>query len=783
MAESLSIIGKRLPRFGAVDIVTGHAKFTHDIFLPRMLHGMVLCSPHAHANIINMDTSQAEALPGVKGVITYKDVEHFPDAICTTGAEPLKILDKTVYFIGDYIAAVAAETREIAERALELIKVDYELLPPVFDARESMKPEAPVQKPLWPWNVWNSRERGEPSLVIDKTRLTGGSIEKGFAEADVIIEEEVHTQTGLHAPLETDTVIVQWDAGGMCTVWSKENPNSVIEWMWPILSKVYGTPMNKVRAICHHAGGRFGKHVDLRILSMAAVFAKKTDRPVKFQNLRQWEYHWARAKTDSVVKIGSKKDGTLTAVNMKAISNFGIAHRMPVVVLKNMGRAPNWTWKCPNCYYMNYGVYTNISGTGQFRGFGSTQGHYAISQMCDRLIEKLGMKHIDFYLKNHASAGDWWEEQKQTLSGLDDCIRKAAEAIGWEKKQHKPCEFTLPDGRKHGIGMAVAVHSGGGAMTPAAAFVEVNPDGTVQLFTSADETGQGLYTIEVAICAEELGVRYEDVRVVYADTESAPYASHSGHSQNTCNMGGAVQLAARDAKKKLLALAAGMLEGKPEELEAKDGWIYAKADPAKKIEIKAVTKKFIGSRMVVNSKPIGCRIDGYAWYARWENVPWTPEEPEGSLVPKTWMCHMAEVAVDTDTGKVEILNYVNAQDVGRAINLNTAENQLLGANLMGMGYALTEDFVRDPRNGQGLNPTYLDYKIPTLLDVPPTQVILVETFNPNTVFGAKGIGEGSLVPSAPAIAHAVYNAIGARLNTLPMTPDRVLMALGKIKKK
>jgi carbon-monoxide dehydrogenase large subunit len=249
-------------------------------------------------------------------------------------------------------------------------------------------------------------------------------------------------------------------------------------------------------------------------------------------------------------------------------------------------------------------------------------------------------------------------------------------------------------------------------------------------------------------------------------------------------MGGAVQLAARDAKRKLLSVAALELEElkvKPEELDARDGWIYVKADPTKKIEIKAVTGKYIGSREVVGSKSIGCRIDGYGWYARWENVPWTPDEPEGSLVPKTWMCHITEVAVDTETGAVEILKYVTAQDVGRAINLNTAENQLLGSSLMGIGFGLMEDFVHDPVNGQGLNPTYLDYKVATHLDAPPTTAILVEPINPNTVFGAKGIGEGSLVPAAPAIAHAVYNAIGVRFDSSPITPDKVLKALGKVK--
>jgi len=325
------------------------------------------------------------------------------------------------------------------------------------------------------------------------------------------------------------------------------------------------------------------------------------------------------------------------------------------------------------------------------------------------------------------------------------------------------------------------VHSGGGSTVPASAFLEVNKDGSVQLFTAGDDTGQGLYTVETAICAEELGVRFEDVRVVRADTESAPFASFSSHSQNTCNLGGAVQLAARDAKKKLLSLAARELKVKPEELEAKEGWIYVQSDPTKKIAVAAVTKKYIGSREVVNSEPIGCRIDGYGWYARWENVPWTPEEPEGSLVPKTWICHLVEVAVDTETGEVEILKYVTAQDVGRIISLNTAENQLFGSTLMGIGFGILEDFVHDPKNGQGLNATFLDYKIPTHLDVPPTTAIFVEPINPNTVFGAKGIGEGSLVPGAPAIAHAVYNAIGVRFDSPPITPDKILNALGKVK--
>jgi len=781
MPDQMSVIGKRLPRIGAVDLVTGNAKFTHDIYLPGILTGMVLCSPHPHANIVRMDTSKAKSLSGVRSVITYNDLEGFPEATFTAGAAPLKILDKTLYFVGDYVAALVANNEEIAEEALGLIEVEYEMIPAIFDAKESMEPTAPVQKSLWPWNVWNSPNRGEPSLIVDKTKLTGGNLEQGFSEADAIVEQEVHTQAMLHAPLETDTVVVDWDPNGQCTVWTKENPDRMVNWLWPILSKVYGTPINKIRGICHHAGGRFGKHVDLRILAMAAVLARRTAKPVKFQGLRACEYHWARAISHNKVKMGGRADGTLTAIYMKTVSNFGITHRMPGTEPRNMGRAPNWTWKCPNTYFEGYGVYTNLSGTGSFRGFGSTQGHYAVSQLCDRLIEKLGIDHIDFYIKNHSGAGDWWERQKQTPSGLDECIEKAAAAIKWKEKQHKAGEKTLPDGRKHGVGMAIAVHSGGGCSIPGAAFVEVNKDGSVQLFAAGDETGQGIYTIEAAICAEELGVCYEDVRVVRTDTESSPLGSYSAHSQNTCNMGGAVQLAARDAKQKLLKLAARELSVKPEELEARDGWIYVAQDQAKKIKIAVITGKYIGSFAVIDSQPIGCRIDGYGWYAQWENVPWTSEEREGSVVPKTWMCHMVEVAVDTDTGAVEILNYVTAQDVGRAINRNTAENQLLGSTMMGIGFALMEDFVHDPINGQGLNASYLDYKIPTHLDAPPTTAILVEPVNPNTVFGAKGIGEGSLVPSAPALAHAAYNALGVRFNSTPITPDKILKALGKVK--
>jgi len=781
MPKELSVIGKRLPRVGALELVTGSAKFTQDICVPRMLHGMILCSPHPHADIVGIDTSGALALPGVKAVITYSDLEHFPKVVSGPNGEPLKILDKTVFFVGDYVAAVVAETLEIAENALGLINVEYEVLPAVFDAKESMKPGAPVQRKAWPWNVWNSQEPGNPSLVLDKTKMTGGDVKGGFAEADSIVEAEINTQVTLQAPLETDTVVVGWDANGLCTVWTKESPYAMLGRLGPVLAKVYGTPVNKVRGICHQAGGRFGKHVDLRVLSMAAMAAKKTGRPVKFQGLRMWEYHGARPISHNLVKMGAKKDGTLSAVTMKTIMNCGMAHRSASQELRNIGRAPNWTWKCPNCSFESYAAYTNLADTGSFRGFGSTQGHYAVSQLCDRLIEKVGVDHISFYLKNHSGVNDWWEDQKQTISGLDECILKAVEASGWREKQHKPGTEKLPDGRKQGIGMAIAAHSGGGSITPTAAFVQVNQDGSVQLFVGGDETGQGVYTVEAAICAEELGIHYEDIRVIRADTEAAPYASSSSHCQNTCNMGGAVQLAARDAKQKLLKLAARELEAPPEILDVRDGWIFVTENPARKIAFQVLTAKYIGRKTLVDSQPLGCRIDGYGWYAQWENVPWSPEEPEGSRVPKTWICHIVEVAVDTETGQVEIVNFITAQDVGRVISRNTAENQLLGSTLMGIGYALLEDFIQDPQNGQGLNANYLDYKVPTHLDVPPTTAIMVETINPNTVFGAKGIGEGSLIPSAPAIAHAVYNAIGVRIDSTPITPDKILKALGKVK--
>ncbi len=785
MAEELSVIGKRLPRYGAEELVTGKAMYSQDVYLPRMLWGTMLLSPHAHADIVSIDTSEAEALPGVKAVLTYKDVEKFPDAYPAEVA--LKVLDRTVYYVGDYVAAVAAETREIAEAAIGLIKVEYNELPAVFDAKESMKPGAPVQKAQWPQNIYRSRANGRPSLIVTKTRLTGGNMEKGFAEADEIVEEEFHTQIGLHACLETDALVADWGADGMLTLWTKENPDRMIAEVGRVVMPVFGLTFNKMRGINHWSGGRFGHHVDIRVLTMAIVLAKKTGRPVKFQNLREDEYRWARTKTDNLVKIGAKKDGTLTAVSLKTIGNLGISHRIPKE-LWNMARAPNWTWKCPNTYYEVYGIFTNIVGTGAFRGFGSTQGHYAISQGCDRLIEKLGVDPIDFYMKNHAGKGDWWAEEdeinkgegeKQTASGLDECIIKAVEASGWKKKWHKPGVRTLPDGRKHGIGMAICIHSGGGKGNQAGAWVRMDRDGSVQLYSAGDEGGQGVYTIEAAVCAEELGVRYQDVRLVHADTESAPYGGASAGSNNTVTSGIAVRNAARDAKNKLLALGARELKCKPEELNSKDGWVYIKANPTKRIAIRALASKYIRSGTIARGEVIGCLVDGYGVYQPW-HIPWVPGQSEQFLVPKTWVCHIVELAVDTDTGEVEILNYIIAQDVGRAINLNTAENQMYGSTLMGIGYGLMEDLVLDPNNGQALNPTYLEYKIPTQLETPPTTTIFVEPIDPNTVFGAKGMGEGSLVPAAPAISHAVYNALGIRFDSTPMTPARILKALGKI---
>lgn len=758
MSEELKVVGKNLPRKDAMKKATGAAQFTVDVKLPGMLWGKCLRSPYAHARILHIDTSRAEALPGVKAVVTHKDVspknlfKQFKDRM----SFDMYILEDRVRYTGDEVAAVAAVSDDIAEEALSLINVEYEPLPAVFDAEEALKPDAPKVHssgnlvPLSP---------GKPFTFNREV----GNIEKGFAEADIVLERTYRTHMQSHCPLETRTCIADWDREGKLTLWdSTQKPFEINTQM----ANALGLPLSKVRVITPYVGGAFGsKETMLKMHGIAALLSRKSGRPVKIELARE-EQAVAGTRRHSWtihLKAGAKKDGTLTAFHSRTYLNTGPYILLGIMVALNQGSlTPKFS--CPNRKYEGYIAYTNCPPASAFRGFGYLEGDYAICSLMDELCEKLQMDPLDFYLKNHLKSMEPYGMYNAPRGlAFGEGIQRASQKIGWKDKWHKPGRAALPDGRKRGIGIGIS--GGNAALLQSAAVVIVDDRGSVNLLSGAVELGQGAQSEMPQIVAEALGVPYEDVETISADTGVTPYDSGQDASRTTLTHGNAVKMAAEDARQQLLGHAAQMLKVSPQDLDCQEGQVFVSSDPVKRMTVADVVKQ-----LMVDYPPFVMprkAIIGKGSYF----IPGYPP-PAGNAV-----CNIAEVEVDTATGQVELTRFVSAVDCGKAISPMGIEGQYESVLSAGAGFALKEELLLEPGTGKALNPTLLDYPMPTALDFCRMDpVIIVESMEKLGPYGAKGIGECALSASAPAISNAIYNAIGVRV-PLPATPDKVLEAL------
>lgn len=754
MSENLVVVGKNFPRKDALAKVTGGAQYTADIKLPGMLYGKCLRSPYAHANILSIDTSKAEALPGVEAVITFKDV--VPKIAVKGTRRSLYILEDKVRYVGDEVAAVAAVSEEIAEAALHLIEVDYEVLPAVFDPEEALKPDAPE---IHPGGNLLTIRRDKPFTFSQQI----GDVEKGFTESDVVLERTYSTHMQSHVQMEPRASMAAWDSTGKVTLWdSNQGPFEIRKQ----LANVLDLPQNKVRVITPYVGGAFGgKIAMLKAQGIVALLARKAGRPVRLEFSRE-EQAVAGTRRHSwtlKLKIGAKKDGSLTAYNAKAFLNTGPFNLSGIVVCLNQAHlTPKFS--IPNRKYEGYVLYTNCPPTSAFRGFGYFEADFAIGLLMDELAEKLGIDPLEFYMRNHIQSEEpYGMAQVPRILAFGEAIRRSAETIGWKEKWHKPGERTLPNGSKHGIGIGIS--GGNAALANSGAVVIVNGNGTVTLLSGATELGQGTQGEMAQIVAEALGVRYEDVDVVNSDTGVTPFDYTQVASRTTLTHGNAVKAASEDAKQQLLEVAAKMLEVQPKDLEAKEGWIYLKKEPEKRVSVADAAMFFIEGKPP-RVMPAGVLI-GRGSYT----TPSMPP-PVGNAVVT-----IAEVEVDTTTGHIELSRLVSAVDCGKIINPKGIEAQYESVLSAGAGFALMEELLLDPSTGKVLNPTFLDYKIPTALDYRNMDpVIMVESQERHGPYGAKGVGEASLTAAAPAIATAIYNALGVRID-LPVTAQKVITAL------
>lgn len=745
------VVGKGLPKIDSVGKATGAAQYTVDLKIPGMLHGKILRSPLPHARIKSIDVSRAEQLSGVHGVITAKDVPLNRFSFFQWLADKTILCSDKVRYVGDEVAAVATVDEDTAMNALDLINVEYEPLPAVYDAGEAMKPGAPLI------------HEKENNIGFHVERVFG-DLEKAFGECDFICEDRYVTDQVAHCCLEVSNCIVKWDPSGRLTIWANaQAPHTQRQ----EVARILGIPMRNVRIINSAMGGGFGSKLVMDMkLPIAAILSRKTGRPVKIENSRQEEFSTAKTRYGYTIdlKTGAKKDGSLWAREMKVIGDNGAYHDKGPATLNFSSMMFSVMYNIPNIRYEGTLVYTNKQMGTAFRGFGNPQITFACETQLDALAEKMGMDPLELRLKNAnqpeqvTSCG-----AEITSCGIKECMEAAARAAQWQKKRKH--------GGLRGIGLANMVHTGAGGRfygyNAADAFVKLSDDGTVTLITSALDMGQGAHTAMAQIVAEELGVNLEDVNIISNDTDLTPYDLGSWGSRATFMNGNAALDAAREAKKEIILVASEMTEADPTDIVLDEGKVFAKGAKDKytfaELANYAVNKRGVpisGKGRFVDRLPPGYTImEAFA-----KNIP-----------TFAFGTQVAEVEIDEETGEVRVLKVVAAHETGRTINATMAEGQIEGSVVQGIGYALMEKLVLE--EGKVVNEGFLDYKIPTIGDISEIETILIETNDPHGPFGAKGIGEPGLVPTAAAIANAIYNACGIRVRKLPIDREDLLRRL------
>ena len=749
--EEFSVVGKRLAQYDVKNKVRGKALYISDLKLPRMLYGKILRSPHPHAIISSIDTRAAGEIKGVKSIITARDVSLVKYAFVQPLADKYILSPDKVRYIGDEVAAVVAVTEEIAEKALGQIEVDYKDLPAALDPEEAMQKDAP-------------KLHNAESNIAFEMHHEFGNIKRGFEVSDYVFEDRFVTSKVAHCCLETRGCVADY-SGERLTVWS---PTQAPHTLREEISRVLEIPQKNVRIIKLTVGGAFGSRLVMDMKEpIAAILSKKTGCPVKIVNSRNEEFMVGKTRYPCIIKVktGVDKEGKLLAREVEVLADNGAYNDKGPIILNAAANFASILGGVPNSGFDAYLVYTNKEPCTSFRGFGNPQIHFAIESQMDIIAEKLEIDPMELRLKNVIRPGDSTASGAEITScGLEECIVRAAEKAEWSYGKKK-------SQLNKGMGMAAMVHGGGSmrayGFSANDAFVKILEDGMVTVITSITDVGQGAETIVAQIVAEELGVKYEDVLILGNDTDLTPFDLGCYGSRSTFVCGNAALEAARNAKKEIIASAAEMLEANPDDLIASEGRIFVKESPKSHVSFPDVIK--------FSMKKSGKPISGKGRY--FDPIAKDIQElPLGKRIsPYVFGCQIAEVEVDTETGKVKILNLVAAHDCGMPLNPMAAEGQIEGSLAQGIGYALMEEIKYC--KGEILNPNFSDYKIPTAADMPPVQTIFVKTSETDGPFGAKGLGEPGLVPTAAAIANAINNAIGVRIKELPITPEKIISAL------
>ena len=768
----MNAVGVAIPQLDAVSKVTGEAKYCGDISVEGALYGAILRSAYAHANILHVDTTRAEKLPGVTRVVTAADTPgkrygHFIQD------EYLLATDK-VRFIGDEVAAVAAVDQETAEKALELIEVVYEELPQYLKPSEALRPGSQAIHETFPNNV-------AEEYVIER-----GDIGAGFTESICVLEETFILPRVNACYLEPTTCVASVDENDKLTVWA---PSGAPFQVRDDIAYVLDVDPSKVRVKVPTVGGNFGaRHVPKNAL-LAALLALKTKRPVRIEASRVEEFILARPRVAATInlKMGFARDGAILAKQTEIIADNGAYTCAAPLLLETMAQRVDSLYRIVNVQTKATLVYTNLGPTGAYRGFGNPQMHFALESMIDMAAEELELDPVALRLKNATQKGDVTVHGWDIAScGLSECIDKVRRETDWDSKRifwaGKKLNNRGPSEQKRrGIGMACMIHVAGRrtrrGFWGSTALVKVANNGKVTVISGEADVGQGSKTVFAQIAAEELELPLDVVEVAPLDTDDCPYALGSFSDRVTILGGGAVQLAAADLKQKLISLAAEYFLVDESQVVYDRGTLYAKDSegkpPGQGVDIFSLVRHF-------DQRSGYIPVVGMASYAP-ENVVFRDERRYGdNNAAYTFAAQVAEVEIDIDTGRVKLLNLTSAHDLGRVINPLAAEGQVEGALAQGSGYALTEEMVYT--DGRVANPSFLEYKLPTACDTLLPRVFLIESNEPHGPFGAKGVAEPGLVPTAPAIANAIYHAASIRITSLPITPAKVLAALEKQRK-
>jgi len=765
MSEQTNVVGKSVPLIDAVEKTTGRLKYAGDLPLPQRSHvAKVLRSPYAHGKITHIDVSAAEALPGVSAVITHLDnITGSPDTCCgVPWTDPSfnfrgPMLSQELCYVGDEVAAVSAVDEETAKAALELIEVEYEELPAVFDLDEAISADSPQVRP------WGPNR-------LDSSLFQWGNVEQGFEESDYVVTNRVTMGNQQHAPLDRNACTAHWN-GDCLDIWTS---SQALFWIRDAVTEFFGISPSKVRVHSTPTGGSFGLWWANNFMYLAIVLAKKADRPVRLILNRDEVQTTVKRRERPLIdlKMGFTADGKVHSQYVHHIMDNG-AYGNKFDPYQSVADI----YSPPNAHVEFVGVATNLLPAGCMRGVGDLTLAYAMDQTLDMAAEHFDEDPVAFRLKNIFQPGDiCYTSQEQLFakllfqeeiqiplgsSGLDACIKKGAELIGWKDKWKGWGKPSSVDGHLiRGVGMGISTHiSGLSFFGYNGIVIKCNPDGTMALSTGIGRMGQGGDTTQAMVAAEVLGVEIDDVKVIGGDSEVCGHTMVTFGSNGMHMVARATKKAAEDAKRQILDFASRHLEASPEDLELKDKRVFVKGSPDKGMALAEVLSKPLFDTLSA-PEVIGRASEGVKY------------DESGNMM----IADFAEIEINTRTAQMRVVNFVAAHDSGTVVNPAVCENQVAGGYYQSMGLCTTENLIFDEDTGAIMNPNFMDYKIMGPMDMPDPEIYFEEVYDPYGPYGAKGIGEGVTCAVPAAISSAVYNAIGVRINP-PITSDAILEAL------